>query len=128
MFKIGYLLLALIIICAVRTWNCRNIEFLNVHNYSQITFTSNFIFYDINKDLDVRPWEFTKLTITGNESREDPLSFETGNRNQLQCCLMPAGHPSIGGEVRGLPTGYIPSTLTIRRERWHSCRRSRWVR
>ena len=68
---------------AVRTWNCRNIEFLNVHNYSQIKFTNNLAFYDINKALEVRPWEFTKLTITGNESREDPISLKTGKAEKL---------------------------------------------
>jgi sugar lactone lactonase YvrE len=60
---------------AVRIWNCRDMEFLNVHNYTQIKYTTDLPFYDINKDIDVRPWEFTRLYITGNEERRVPLTF-----------------------------------------------------
>ncbi|MCF8378675.1 MAG: SMP-30/gluconolactonase/LRE family protein [Bacteroidales bacterium] len=68
---------------AVRTWNCKNIEFLNVHNYSQIKYTNTLTFYDINTNLDVRPWEFTKLTVTGNETRKDPLTNQPGKLEKL---------------------------------------------
>lgn len=63
---------------SVRTWDCRNLEFLNVHNFAQVKFTTDLPFYDINKGIDVRPWEFTKLTITGEEPRIDPLKKEKG--------------------------------------------------
>lgn len=52
---------------AVRTWNCRNIEFYNVHNFTQMRFTIDLVLYDINTKQDVRPWEFTRLTVTGDE-------------------------------------------------------------
>jgi len=68
---------------SVRTWNCRNIEFLNVHNFSQIKFTTNIPVYDINKDLEVRPWEFTRLLITGNESSKAPITNEKGKVEKL---------------------------------------------
>ena len=59
---------------SVRLWNCRNIEFLNVHNYAQVKMTTDVPFYDINNDCEVRPWEFTRLYISGNEKVEKPLS------------------------------------------------------
>ena len=68
---------------SVRVWNSHNIEFLNVHNFSQIKFTTNVPVYDINKDLDVRPWEFTRLLITGNEDRKTPITNEKGKVEKL---------------------------------------------
>jgi hypothetical protein len=52
---------------AVRIWNCRNMEFLNFHNFTQMRYTTTLSFYDINERTDVRPWEFTKITVNGNE-------------------------------------------------------------
>lgn len=63
---------------AVRTWNCRNLEFLNVHNFAQVRFSTDLPFYDINTQLDVRPWEFTRLFITGSEQRLLPLTDKPG--------------------------------------------------
>jgi hypothetical protein len=68
---------------SIRTWNCRNIEMLNVHNYSQIKYTTDLPLYDINKDTDVRPWEFTRLYINGDEKRAKPLLFEKGKMEKL---------------------------------------------
>ncbi len=63
---------------AVRTWNCSNLEFLNVHNFAQVRFSTDLPFYDINTELDVRPWEFTRLFISGKETRQIPLSKKPG--------------------------------------------------
>lgn len=68
---------------SVRTWNCKNIEFLNVHNFAQVKFTTDLPFYDINTDIDVRPWEFTRLYITGNEARKIPVTGEKGKVERL---------------------------------------------
>lgn len=68
---------------SVRTWNCRDIEFLNVHNFAQVKFTVDVPFYDINTDIDVRPWGFTRLVITGKEERKIPLSNEKGKVERL---------------------------------------------
>jgi hypothetical protein len=68
---------------SVRIWNCKDLEFLNVHNYAQIKFPTDLPFYDINKDIDVRPWEFTRLYITGNEVRSTPLTFAKGQTEKL---------------------------------------------
>lgn len=56
---------------AVRTWDCSGLEFYNVHNFTQMRFTTDIVFKDMNTGLEVRPWEFTRLTITGKESGED---------------------------------------------------------
>ncbi len=68
---------------SIRLWNCRDIEMLNVHNYSQIKYTTDLPLYDINRDVDVRPWEFTRLYITGKESRRHPLVFAKNHVERL---------------------------------------------
>jgi hypothetical protein len=50
---------------SVRTWDCTNIELLNIHNYSQIKYTTDNPLYDINTDTDVRPVEMSSLFISG---------------------------------------------------------------
>jgi hypothetical protein len=48
---------------SIRSWANKNIEFLNVHNYSQIKYTTTNPLYDVNSDTEVRPWEFARLFI-----------------------------------------------------------------
>ncbi|MGE5496777.1 MAG: SMP-30/gluconolactonase/LRE family protein, partial [Syntrophothermus sp.] len=50
---------------SARTWNCSRVEFLNVHNYSQIKYTTSLPLYDMTNDIQVRPMEFTRLYISG---------------------------------------------------------------
>ncbi|MFT4222459.1 glycosyl hydrolase family 28-related protein [Dysgonomonas sp.] len=58
---------------AIRTWNCKDVEFLNVHNYAQTKYTAAITLYDINTGVEVRPWELNRLYITGNEKKKaDP--------------------------------------------------------
>jgi len=52
---------------SIRSWSNKNIEFLNVHNYSQIKYTTTNPLYDVNSDTEVRPWEFARLFI-GNQA------------------------------------------------------------
>jgi sugar lactone lactonase YvrE len=68
---------------SVRLWNCRNIDFLNIHNYSQIKYTTDIPFYDINKDVEVRPWELQRLVVTGSEPRREPLTNVLGKAEEL---------------------------------------------
>lgn len=68
---------------AIRTWGCSDIEFYNVHNFTQMRFTTDLVCYDMNTGLDVRPWEFTRLRITGKESRIVPLSNKVGEVERL---------------------------------------------
>jgi len=68
---------------SIRVWNCENIEFLNLHNYSQIKYTTDNPIYDINKDIEVRPWELQKIIVTGKEPRRTPLTHAVGKVEQL---------------------------------------------
>ena len=51
---------------SIRTWDCRNVEFLNVHNYSQVKYTTDNPLFDINTNTEVRPVEIAELFISGN--------------------------------------------------------------
>ena len=51
---------------SVRTWDCSNLELLNIHNYSQIKYTTDNPLYDINTGIEVRPVELARLFISGN--------------------------------------------------------------
>lgn len=68
---------------SVRLWNCENIDFLNLHNFAQTKYSNDIPVYDINRDVEVRPWEQQKLTVTGMEPRRIPLDFSPGKMNQL---------------------------------------------
>lgn len=70
---------------AVRTWNCRNIEFLNVHNFAhaRIKFTSNATLFDMDTRREARSWELALLRIAGDESPRYPLTGEKGRVEQV---------------------------------------------
>lgn len=51
---------------SIRTAGLKNVEFLNVHNYSQIKYTTVLTAYDVNTDTGVRPWELARLYYSGN--------------------------------------------------------------
>lgn len=64
---------------SIRNWGSSNIEFLNVHNYSQIKYTTSNPFYDVNTNTTVRPWEFNRLVI-GNSTSAPVLNKEEVNQ------------------------------------------------
>lgn len=69
---------------SIRIWeNSRDVEFINMHNYSQIKYTNDNPVYDINKDIEVRPWELQKLIVTGKEHPSEPVSGEIGKVQRL---------------------------------------------
>ncbi|MCU7549814.1 SMP-30/gluconolactonase/LRE family protein [Chitinophagaceae bacterium LB-8] len=68
---------------SIRSWNNKNIELLNVHNYSQTKYTSTLPLYDINADQEVRPWEFARLFISGNDTRKKVANTEKYKIQQL---------------------------------------------
>lgn len=65
---------------AIRTWNCKEIEFLNLHNYAhpRIKFTSNASLYDASSRREARRWELARLYLTGTESPKFPLNGKAG--------------------------------------------------
>ncbi|MRG46405.1 gluconolaconase [Chitinophaga sp. SYP-B3965] len=54
---------------SVRTWNCSNLEMLNIHNYSQIKYTTDNPLYDMNTGIEVRPTELARLYISGSSPK-----------------------------------------------------------
>jgi hypothetical protein len=62
----------------MRVWNCENIEFHNVKNYTQKLVVTEFTLYDVNKELPVYPWEYARLIITGKETSNLTLSNQVG--------------------------------------------------
>ncbi|HVB02704.1 MAG TPA: glycosyl hydrolase family 28-related protein [Chitinophagaceae bacterium] len=67
---------------SIRNWGSTDIEFLNVHNYSQIKYTTDNPFYDINSGKEVRPWEFTRLYIGPNPT-QTPIPDSSPGKVQL---------------------------------------------
>jgi hypothetical protein len=59
---------------AIRTWNSRDIEFLNFHNYAQTKYSFTNSLYDVNTDMQVRPWEFARLFISGKNLENSPAA------------------------------------------------------
>jgi hypothetical protein len=68
---------------SIRIWNSENIEFINLHNYSQIKYTTDIPVYDINKNIEVRPWELQRLIVTGKEKRPVELTGEKNKAEEL---------------------------------------------
>lgn len=50
---------------SVRTWDCHSLELLNIHNYSQVKYTTDNPLFDVNTDTEVRPQELARLYISG---------------------------------------------------------------
>jgi sugar lactone lactonase YvrE len=48
---------------SIRRWGGGNIEFLNVHNYSQTKYTTTNTLYDVDANTELRPWEFARLLL-----------------------------------------------------------------
>jgi sugar lactone lactonase YvrE len=62
---------------SVRMRGCAAIDFLNLHNYAQTQYANTIAVYDAGKDIDIRPWELARLTVTGKEkSRHTPPAAE----------------------------------------------------
>lgn len=55
---------------AMKTWDCKDIEFLNVHNFTQVKYTIDNILYDVNTDTEVRPWQISKLYLSGEKTQK----------------------------------------------------------
>jgi len=68
---------------AVRVWNCENIGFRNVKNYTQKLVNTEFTVYDVNKKLPVYPWEYARLTITGKEKSNLEITGQQWKADRL---------------------------------------------
>jgi sugar lactone lactonase YvrE len=61
---------------SVRTWDCSNLELLNIHNYSQVKYTTDNPLYDINTNIEVRPVELARLYISGKTPKLGSLKSD----------------------------------------------------
>ncbi|HZJ58012.1 MAG TPA: glycosyl hydrolase family 28-related protein [Clostridia bacterium] len=50
---------------AIKTWNCKAVEFLNIHNYTQIKYTFDNTLFDVTTNTQIRPWEIARLYLDG---------------------------------------------------------------
>jgi hypothetical protein len=64
---------------SIRRWGGHNLEFLNVHNYSQIIYTTTDPIFDVNTNTSFRPWEFARLTIGAESSAPQPAASQPGS-------------------------------------------------
>src|SRR5450759_3530395 len=62
---------------SVRTWDCSNIEILNIHNYSQVKYTTDNPLYDVNTGIEVRPVEMARLIISGKTPKLSSIYKDT---------------------------------------------------
>lgn len=53
----------------IKTADCKDIEFLNLHNYSQMKYTIDNLLLDVNTHTEVRPWQLARLRISGETGK-----------------------------------------------------------
>lgn len=56
----------------IRLWDCRDIELRNLHNYTQVIPVIEYPVYDMVKGRGSVPWDFARLTVTGDEPPSHP--------------------------------------------------------
>lgn len=61
---------------SVRLWGGGDIEFLNVHNYSQTPYTTTNPFYIVNSATEIRPWEMARYYYRGTAAGNGAGGFE----------------------------------------------------
>ena len=59
----------------VKIWDCENIKFLNVHNYSQMKYTIDNFLLDVNTSTEIRTWQ-AAVEVTGQADRENNVSAQ----------------------------------------------------
>lgn len=103
---------------AVRLRGCSGIEFLNVHNYAQTKYTTDIAVFDQNKGIEVRPWEFSRLIVKGDE-QQTCLTSSDGVRMLAGDFDFTEGIAcdSKGAHIRTIHIPERPSTLTIIRDK-----------
>ena len=67
----------------IRLWNCENIQFRNMHNYTQVLPVIEIPIYDVNKKLPVYDWDFARLNVSGEEPSKRLFDDRVGAINRL---------------------------------------------
>jgi sugar lactone lactonase YvrE len=60
---------------SIRRWGGDDLEFLNVHNYSQTPYTTTAPLYDADAGTEIRPWEFARLYIGKDKTAQTPSTI-----------------------------------------------------
>ncbi|MFN2340046.1 MAG: glycosyl hydrolase family 28-related protein [Halanaerobium sp.] len=82
---------------AIENWNSKNIEFLNIHNYTQVKYTINNTLLDVNSKKEVRPWQLARLYITDKEDSKIKDSTKVKTKNSAEVEKLAAGFEFIDG-------------------------------
>jgi hypothetical protein len=67
----------------VRVFNCEDVRFRNIKNYTQKLVVTEFPVYDVNRQMGVYPWELAKVTITGKEKPLKTVTLIPGKMERL---------------------------------------------
>ncbi|HNX80412.1 MAG TPA: glycosyl hydrolase family 28-related protein, partial [Prolixibacteraceae bacterium] len=67
----------------IKVRNSKNIEFRNMHSYTQVLQVIEFPVYEANKELPVYPWDFARLTVTGSETGKLKIPVTPGKMEKL---------------------------------------------
>jgi hypothetical protein len=67
----------------IRLWNSENIEFRNVHNYTQVLPVIEIPVFDVNKKIPIYAWDFARLHISGKEKSNRQIINQPGVVNKL---------------------------------------------
>ncbi len=81
----------------VKVWNCKDIRFLNVHNYSQMKYTIDNFLLDVNTGIEIRPWQAARIEVTGKDNvladseKNAKVEFPMDGKNKYSSKLLYSG-------------------------------------
>lgn len=64
---------------AVQVWDCRNLTFMNVHNYTQMKYTAEQVILDMNSGRTIGFWQLARLDFIGTMKKAVALPAERLN-------------------------------------------------
>jgi sugar lactone lactonase YvrE len=88
---------------SIRRWGGGNIEFLNVHNYSQIKYTTTNTLYDVDADTELRPWEFARLLLHAAAPSTHAAPLPAPQQSPSAAGIAPADRLAAGFEFAQSP-------------------------
>ncbi|RSK25851.1 gluconolaconase [Bacillus sp. HMF5848] len=79
---------------AMKTWDCNKIEFLNIHNFTQVKYTMDNLLYDVNTQTEVRPWQISRMYLSGKK-KDLPAKREMISNSDGTLCKIAGGFEFI---------------------------------
>ena len=65
---------------AIRLWGCSDLTFLGASNFTQMQFTTDQMAYDVNRNVNVKPWQLARLIVKGTESGHPVTDYAGAKR------------------------------------------------